>query len=160
MDPRLGWLLLLCATTCAAEQCVAIKRSGGGTASGGGGVGTKSDEGIALCEQDATRQQSEQACKAGPKVGNLDPAIECKWQTEDTTTGLVFGIGLGALFAVGITNQIYIRVVKPKGSVSSPTPLAGGSPPTQAVQAIEMSDKAHEIPVVQAQVVGIVDTPT
>ena len=159
MVPRLGWLLLLGAATGAAERCVAIRRSGGGD-----GAGTKSEEGIALCEQDPARQQSAQACKAGVPVDNIDPAIECEWETEDLV-GLYVGIGLGALFAVGISSKVYLQYVKhkraSKGMVSSPTPPVGaGAPPAQVVQAVQMTESAHGIPVVQAQPVGVVGTPT
>ena len=155
---RLGWLLLLCAATGAAERCVAIRRSGGGD-----GAGTKSEEGIALCEQDPARQQSAQACKAGAPVDNIDPAIECEWETEDLV-GLYVGIGLGALFAVGISSKVYLQYVKhkraSKGMVSSPTPPVG-APPVQVAQAVEMPGAGHGVPAAQAEVVGVVvGTPT
>ena len=168
MVPRLGWLLLLGAATGAAERCVALKRSGVGDLRGE----RKREEGIALCEQDPARQQSEQACKAGDPVDNpadpynpvIDPAIECVWETDDEgPAGLIWGIGIGAFVAASIANQVH-RYLKRKRAEqamgSSPTPPVG-APPAQVAQAVEMTGSADGVPIAQAQVVGVVGgTPT
>ena len=155
---RVGCLLLLCAATDGAERCVAIKRGTGAQ----NGSGRKSDQGIALCEQDKSRQQSEQACKAGDivpgKDRNLDPATECKWETEDCEGCMVGYIlfAFGVLAAVGIGMQWRAWRLKQRDMVTDSTSLGDGSPPTQVAQAVEVTEVTEGVPVLvaQGQVVG------